>query len=126
MILVDSIGELSAVVGACRCFVRRRESICGPGGQNTMEPAGYGSAVLFGSHTENFRDAVEGLLASQAAVQVETPTGLTSALSDALADPEAADRRGSAARVHSCLANKGPLIGRSPRLKSSPPPRSTP
>ena len=33
------------------------------GGQNMIEPAGYGAAVLFGPNTQNFRDVVEMLLA---------------------------------------------------------------
>jgi 3-deoxy-D-manno-octulosonic-acid transferase len=78
----------------------------GRGGQNMMEPAAFGAAVLFGAHTENFRAAVEGLLGRDAAVQVARPEDLARALRDALDDPESAAARGEAARAF-VLAQQG-------------------
>jgi 3-deoxy-D-manno-octulosonic-acid transferase len=63
-----------------------------------MEPAAFGADVLFGPHTANFRDAVEGLLARGGARRVADAAALAAALSKALEDPEAAARRGDAAR----------------------------
>lgn len=98
VILVDTLGELAAVWGlADVAFVGG--SLTGKrGGQNMMEPAAYGAAVMFGPHTANFRDTVEQLLARQAARQVADAADLARALLDDLNDPESAAARGAAAR----------------------------
>jgi 3-deoxy-D-manno-octulosonic-acid transferase len=75
VILLDTIGELSACWGlADVAFVGG--SFGSRGGQNMLEPAAYGSAVLFGPKTRNFRDIVRLLLAEDAALQVDTPDEL--------------------------------------------------
>lgn len=63
VILVDTIGELRAVWGlADVAFVGG--SLDGHrGGQNMIEPAAYGSAVLFGPHVWNFQQVADQLLA---------------------------------------------------------------
>ena len=70
IVLVDTIGELSAIWGlADVAFVGG--SLDGKrGGQNMIEPAAYGAAVLFGPHTWNFKQTVADLLARDAAIQV--------------------------------------------------------
>ncbi|MCP3691068.1 MAG: 3-deoxy-D-manno-octulosonic acid transferase, partial [Planctomycetaceae bacterium] len=55
ILLVDAMGELAAWWGTARiAFVGG--SLGKRGGQNMIEPAGYGAAVCFGPHTHNFRD----------------------------------------------------------------------
>ena len=56
MILVDTLGELSAVWGLADVAFVGGSLRPGRGGQNMMEPAAFGAAVLFGPHTANFRD----------------------------------------------------------------------
>src|SRR5205814_7433474 len=70
IIVVDTIGELGAVWGlADIAFVGG--SLDGKrGGQNMLEPAAYGAAVLFGPHVWNFRDAANRLVREGGAVQV--------------------------------------------------------
>ena len=70
VILGDTMGELSAIWGlADIAFVGG--SLDGKrGGQNMIEPAAYGAAVLFGPHTWNFKDTVANLLAHQGAIRV--------------------------------------------------------
>src|SRR5207244_4201826 len=52
IILLDTLGELSACWGlADIAFVGG--SLTNRGGQNMIEPAGYGAAVLFGPNTQN-------------------------------------------------------------------------
>ncbi|MBC7351489.1 MAG: 3-deoxy-D-manno-octulosonic acid transferase [Thermogutta sp.] len=69
VILVDTVGELSAWWGlADIAFVGG--SFGNRGGQNMLEPAGYGAAVSFGPNTWNFRDIVKSLLQAEAAVVV--------------------------------------------------------
>ncbi len=86
VVVVDTIGQLEAFYGACDvAFVGG--SLVPHGGQNMLEPAALGRAVLFGPHTANFRADVELLLGAGAAIQVEGVAALEVALHDLLADP---------------------------------------
>jgi 3-deoxy-D-manno-octulosonic-acid transferase len=98
VILVDTIGELGAVWGlADVAFVGG--SLDGHrGGQNMIEPAAYGSAVLFGPHVWNFRDPVRRLLQVGGAIQVGDATELETAIGRLLADADERHRLGEAAR----------------------------
>lgn len=77
IILVDTIGELSAVWGLAHvAFVGG--SLDGKrGGQNMIEPAAYGAAVLFGPHVWNFRDTANRLVEGRAAIQVTDEADLS-------------------------------------------------
>jgi 3-deoxy-D-manno-octulosonic-acid transferase len=98
IILVDTIGELSALWGlADIAFVGG--SLDGKrGGQNMIEPAAYGSAVLFGPCTWNFKETVKQLLQHQAAVQVADAAELEDEVLRLLGDASLRARLGSAAR----------------------------
>jgi 3-deoxy-D-manno-octulosonic-acid transferase len=98
VVLVDTIGELGALWGlADVAFVGG--SLDGQrGGQNMIEPAAYGAAVLFGPHTWNFRQDVARLLEAEAAVQVADAHELESALGRLLAAAEERSRLGAAGR----------------------------
>ncbi len=81
VILVDTMGELAQLYSvATVVFVGG--SLVRRGGQNMIEPAALGKPVVFGPHTWNFRQTVERLVAADAAVQVDGPDGLTSALDE--------------------------------------------
>src|SRR5262249_9932468 len=71
IILLDTIGELGAVWGlADVAFVGG--SLDGQrGGQNMIEPAAFGAAVVFGPHVWNFRDAAARLVDHEGAIQVK-------------------------------------------------------
>lgn len=114
--LLDTLGELAACWGlADVAFVGG--SLGNRGGQNMIEPAGYGATLLFGPNTQNFREVVEMLLAEDAARVVQNPVDLTTALAQCLANPvgaAAAGRRaqklvlaqqGATARTVELLAN---------------------
>lgn len=89
VILIDTIGELSAAWGlADIAFVGG--SFGNRGGQNMLEPAAFGAAVTFGPNTKNFRDIVKRLLEDDAAIQLKTPEQLTETLLHLLND---CDRR---------------------------------
>jgi 3-deoxy-D-manno-octulosonic-acid transferase len=98
VVLVDTFGELGAIWGlADIAFVGG--SLDGKrGGQNMIEPAAYGAAVLIGPHTWNFRDTVRRLLEANGALEVRDGTELEAAVRRLLADPAARERLGSAAR----------------------------
>lgn len=99
VILVDTVGELGAVWGLADVAFVGGSLFPGRNGQNMMEPAAYGAAVLFGTHTSNFREAVEGLLSRGGARRVQDAKALEQALCEDLDDPEAAARRGAAGRT---------------------------
>jgi 3-deoxy-D-manno-octulosonic-acid transferase len=97
VLLLDTLGELAACWGlADVAFVGG--SLTNRGGQNMIEPAGYGAAVLFGPNTHNFRDVVELLLAEGAARVVRNGDELTVAVADCLTHPEAAQTQGTKAQ----------------------------
>ncbi|HEX5270310.1 MAG TPA: 3-deoxy-D-manno-octulosonic acid transferase, partial [Gemmataceae bacterium] len=98
VVLVDTIGELGALWGlADVAFVGG--SLDGKrGGQNMIEPAAYGAAVLFGPHVWNFRDAAARLTAAGGAVQVSDAPSLETAVRRLLSDPDERARMGAAAR----------------------------
>lgn len=99
MTLIDTLGELSAVWGLADVAYVGGSLLPGRGGQNMMEPAAFGAAVLFGPHTENFRETVDELLAVGGARRVADARGLVAALLDDLNDPESAAARGAAGRA---------------------------
>ncbi|MFC1806028.1 3-deoxy-D-manno-octulosonic acid transferase, partial [Planctomycetota bacterium] len=68
------------------------------GGHATIEPAGLARPVVFGPHTENFRDVNEELLAHDAARLVADGAELECTLRELLTDPEAAAALGRRAR----------------------------
>jgi len=85
VLLLDTLGELSACWGlADIAFVGG--SLSKRGGQNMLEPAAYGAAVLFGPNTFNFRHAVELLLARDAAQVVRSGVELTTAVRELLSN----------------------------------------
>lgn len=98
IVLVDSMGELSAVWGlADVAFVGG--SLDGRrGGQNMIEPAAYGAAVVFGPHVWNFRDTARRLTEAKAAVQIEDAAALHGAVRRLLTDAAERSRLGQAAR----------------------------
>lgn len=97
VILVDTLGELSAIWGmADLAFVGG--SLSGRGGQNMIEPAAYGAAVLFGPDTWNFRETVDALMARDAALVVNNRHELSASLRRLLNDPAEARQLGQRAR----------------------------
>jgi 3-deoxy-D-manno-octulosonic-acid transferase len=97
VLLLDTLGELAACWGlADVAFVGG--SLTNRGGQNMIEPAGYGAAVLFGPNTRNFRDVVDMLLSYGAASVVTDPADLTATVRQLLARPETARECGKTAQ----------------------------
>jgi 3-deoxy-D-manno-octulosonic-acid transferase len=98
IVLMDTIGELGALWGiADIAFVGG--SLDGRrGGQNMIEPAAYGAAVVFGPHVWNFRDTVNRLLEAEAAVQIHDATELEKAMDRLIREPAERQRLGKAAR----------------------------
>ncbi len=94
-LLVNSTGELKFFYGpATVVFVGK--SLTAVGGQNPVEPAAQGKAVVFGPNMQNFADITRSLLLKDAAVQVNNPEELERALGELLAD---APRRAALGRA---------------------------
>ncbi len=106
VILVDTLGELASVWGLADVAFVGGSLKPGRGGQNMMEPAAFGAALLFGPHTSNFREVVEQLLTLDAARVVVDADDLARALLADLDDPESAAARGASARDY-VLAQEG-------------------
>lgn len=97
VILLDTLGELSACWGLAD-FAFVGGSLANRGGQNMIEPAGYGAALCFGPDTRNFRDVVVALLKRDAAKVVEDSIDLEETLLTWLADRNATQAQGIRAR----------------------------
>jgi len=97
ILLLDTLGELAACWGLSDiAFVGG--SLTNRGGQNMLEPAAFGAAILFGPNTWNFRDITEALLERNGAIVVRGPDELTSTIRSLLKDRKAAIRMGEIAR----------------------------
>ncbi len=99
VVLVDTMGELGPLWGlADVAFVGG--SLDGRrGGQNMIEPAAFGAAVVFGPHVWNFADTAARLLDAHAACQVADAAQLEAMVRRLLEDAEERQRLGCAARA---------------------------
>jgi 3-deoxy-D-manno-octulosonic-acid transferase len=68
------------------------------GGQNLVEPARLGCAVLHGPHMWNFSEVVDEMTALGALVEVEDGAGLAAGVARLLGDPEQRARQAAAGR----------------------------
>jgi 3-deoxy-D-manno-octulosonic-acid transferase len=98
IVLVDTIGELSALWGLANIAFVGGSLDGRRGGQNMIEPAAYGAAVVFGPHVWNFRDTVDRLLAESAAIQVGDAAELETTLQRLARDADERQRLGAAAQ----------------------------
>jgi 3-deoxy-D-manno-octulosonic-acid transferase len=97
VLVVDTMGELGSLYAvADAVFVGG--SLVPRGGQNVLEPAGFGKPVVIGPHRWNFAEAVEELAAAGGLEVVPDAAGLREAILRLHADRGAAARRGEAAR----------------------------
>ncbi len=104
-LLVNTTGELRWFYDiATVAFVGK--SLTQIGGQNLLEPAAAGSAVVFGPHMENFRAIVADFLAAGACRQVQDADELCTVVEELLTQP--ARRREMAAAAQRVInANVG-------------------
>ena len=87
VILVDTMGELTKIYSVAD-IVFVGGSLISHGGQNMLEPAALGKAVLFGPHTHNFNAEVDMLLKANAAVQVDNAEKLAENIKLIIADKD--------------------------------------
>jgi 3-deoxy-D-manno-octulosonic-acid transferase len=97
VIVVDTMGELSRIyLIADAVFVGG--SLIPHGGQNMLEPAALGKAVLFGPHVRNFRAIAEDLIKAGGAEMVADAAALGTSLAKLLRDRDGARRMGERGR----------------------------
>jgi 3-deoxy-D-manno-octulosonic-acid transferase len=87
VLLVDTTGELASWY-LCATVVLIGKSLCDRGGQNPAEPITAGVPVIFGPHMRNFASLVQGLLRSQAAIEIRDEATLKAAVESLLSAPE--------------------------------------
>lgn len=98
VMLIDTIGELRHWWGVAH-IATVGGSFGDRGGQNMLEPAGYGAAVSFGPDTRNFRQIADRLIKNDAAVRVCDELELHAFVQRCLDDIPAADSLGRAAKA---------------------------
>lgn len=104
--LADTLGELGIWYRLVP-IVAMGGALIPHGGQNPLEPARLGAAVVAGPHMFNFSEAMTELIQSGAAVSVNDEAMLGDALTALLADPAAVHRLGEAGRAY---ANQGQAV----------------
>lgn len=96
--LVDTLGELNAfMTNAVLVFMGG--SLVPRGGQNLLEPARLGKAVVTGPHTFTFNAEVAELLANEALIQVQDENQLRQTMLELLNNPEQARKLGENAKA---------------------------
>ena len=85
--VADTIGELGLFYRLAR-FTFVGGSLIPHGGQNPLEPARLGCAVLAGPHTENFTEAYDAILAAQGDGRVHSSGEIAAQAARLLSEPD--------------------------------------
>jgi 3-deoxy-D-manno-octulosonic-acid transferase len=97
VLVVDTTGELMSFYAASD-VVFIGKSLCEHGGQNPIEPALFGKAIVVGPNMENFPSVMDDFLSANAIRQVQDFQGLEKTIEQMLADSAAREQLGEAAR----------------------------
>jgi len=97
IIVMDTLGELSAVYGLAQ-VVFCGGSLAPLGGQNIIEPALWGKPVLFGPHMDDFKDACKLLVRAGGGKMIANTLQLAQETITLLTHPEACAAMGHQAR----------------------------
>ncbi len=97
VILIDTIGELRHWWGIAD-IATVGGSFGDRGGQNMLEPAGYGCAVSFGPNTRNFKEIAGRLLEAHAARRLQNSEELIGFVDRCILEPSFAASLGRAAQ----------------------------
>ena len=85
--LADTIGELKSFISNAE-IVFMGGSLIPHGGQNLLEPASMGKAVIVGPHMHNFQEEVELFLSRNACIQVDSAEQLADSLKELILNKE--------------------------------------
>ena len=108
--LVDTMGEVGLFARLAPVVVMGKSLVGEGGGQNPLEPARLGAAVLFGPRMGNFRDISARMLAVDAARGVSDAAALADAVADLLSDE--ADRRALGERARAFADGESGVLDR--------------
>ena len=98
VVLMDSVGELSAAYAAADvAFVGG--SLVPKGGHNILEPALFGVPTIVGPHMENFREIASIFTRGDAVISVRDGEELAVRLAEWAADPSKARATGERAKA---------------------------
>jgi 3-deoxy-D-manno-octulosonic-acid transferase len=95
--ILDAVGELGALYRAAP-IVFMGGSLATHGGQNPIEAAKLGAAILHGPHVWNFAEIYAALDASNGAREITDAATLTARVRDWLSDPAARQKTAAAGR----------------------------
>ncbi len=108
--IADTLGELGLWYRLAQVAFVGRSLIAPGGGQNPLEPARLGCAVVTGPYTGNFTDAMTLLRAEKAVLEVTSTAELAASASLLLSD--AAARRQQTERAYDAVHRHADLPGR--------------
>ncbi|MFA4889543.1 MAG: 3-deoxy-D-manno-octulosonic acid transferase [Candidatus Omnitrophota bacterium] len=98
VVIIDAIGELLKYYASAD-IVFVGGSLVKKGGQNILEPAALGKAVIFGPYMHNFRGIAELFLKQNAALMVYNNLQLKQSIADLLNNPGKAEELGRKAKI---------------------------
>ncbi|MFL2770266.1 MAG: 3-deoxy-D-manno-octulosonic acid transferase [Rhodospirillaceae bacterium] len=101
--IADTLGELGLFYSLAP-IVFIGKSLAASGGQNPIEPAHFGCAILFGIHMENFQDLAEAMLESGMAEQVSDCHTLAHSVKMLMSDDV---RRNALSKTAATIAESG-------------------
>jgi len=107
--LADTLGELNLFMPHAE-LIFIGGSLIPHGGQNLLEPARLGKAMLCGSHMFNFQQEVELFLAAEALLQVENEEELGEKIRELLDNPQKRQQLGNNAQ--NLMQQQGDVISR--------------
>jgi 3-deoxy-D-manno-octulosonic-acid transferase len=111
LLLADTTGELAGYYMLADIVFVGKSLAGNHGGQNPVEPAALGKAILTGTHMENFPSVMEDLLQAQAIRVVSDYKALAEATGELLADP--GQRAAMGARAAAVVASRRGAMSRS-------------
>jgi 3-deoxy-D-manno-octulosonic-acid transferase len=106
-LLLNTTGELRAFY-ECAAIIFVGKSLSAKGGQNPIEPAALGKAMVFGPHMDNFTTIAGQFVAQKGALQVKDSAGLEEAFIQLLEDKQQRNKLGKNA-LKVVKANQGAL-----------------
>lgn len=108
--LADTMGEMGLIYRLAKiAFVGG--SLVRHGGQNPLEPARLGAAILYGPHVENFSEIYSALETKGAARWIADRHALERAVAGLLRDPQTVTMRGLAGKAYAIAGRDKVLEG---------------
>ncbi len=113
VLFIDTTGELRNFYSVSD-IIFIGKSLTQHGGQNPIEPAMYGKAIVMGPNMENFPAVMEAFLQKQAVKQVDSASALAAAIARLLASP--AERKDLGLRAGQVVDENRGVIDRTVEL----------